>query len=163
MKITTVSNKLLAILEEFEHFSAKPYLCPSGVPTIGFGTTFYFDTKKFVTMEDKPILIKEARRLKLGHLNAVFCPLADRLCRDNLTQNEFDAIVSFLYNTGGMYTDLRGVRHYYDLFKHVNNLMNHKDLSLYWQKCAIRGNGKILNGLIRRRKREALIYTKNEY
>ena len=157
------SNKLLAFLEEFESFESKPYLCPAKVATIGYGTTFYFDTKKRVTMNDKPITIEEARRLKAGHLETVFCPLVDRLCRDNLTQNEFDAIVSFVYNAGATYRTKKGNINYYNLFKHVNNLMPHKELYDYWTTLAVTGGGKKLNGLVRRRKREALIYTKNQY
>ena len=163
MKITNVSNKLLTFLEEFESFESKPYLCPAKVATIGYGTTFYFDTKKRVTMNDKPITIQEARRLKKGHLDNIFCPLVDKLCRDNLTQNEFDAIVSFVYNAGATYRTKSGKIRYYNLFKNVNDLMAHKDLEIYWSGLAVTGGGKKLNGLIRRRKREALIYTQNKY
>lgn len=163
MKITKVSDKLLNFLEEFESFKSEPYLCPSGVPTIGFGTTFYFDTKKFVKLADKPISIEEARRLKKGHLDTVFCPLVDKLCRDNLTQNEFDAIVSFVYNAGATYRTSKGQIKYYNLFAHINDLMPHKDLYDYWCNLAVTGGGKKLRGLVRRRQREALIYTKNKY
>jgi len=91
--ITKVSKELLDFLKEFESFRSKPYLCPSKVPTIGYGTTYYFDTKKRVTMADKPINEDEALRLKLGHINEVFAPLVNKLCRDDLKQNEFNALV----------------------------------------------------------------------
>jgi Phage-related lysozyme (muraminidase) len=29
------------IIKEFEGYSSKPYLCPSGIPTIGYGNTMY--------------------------------------------------------------------------------------------------------------------------
>jgi lysozyme len=162
-KITKVSDKLLIFLEDFESFESKPYLCPGNVATIGFGTTFYFDTKRFVKLTDKPISIDEARRLKKGHLENIFCPLVDKLCRDTLTQNEFDAIVSFVYNAGATYKDSKGKIQYYNLFRNVNALMFHDQLYQYWIKLAVKGGGKKLNGLVRRRQREVLMYTKNQY
>lgn len=162
-KITTVSSKLLLFLEGFESFESRAYLCPAGVPTIGFGTTFYFDTKKFVTLDDKPISLDEARRLKLGHINAVFAPLADKLCRDDLKQNEFDGVVSFLYNAGATYKDKNGKIQYFNIFKHINDKMASPELRKYWETLAITGNGKKLPGLIRRRKRESEIFIDNTY
>ena len=163
-KITSVSDELLNFLEEFESFRSKPYLCPAGVPTIGFGTTFYFDTKRRVTMKDKSISIEEARRLKKGHLESVFCPLVDRLCRDDLKQNEFDALVSFVYNAGATYRSRKNGRvYYYNIFKHVNNRMNGQALYKYWTTLAVTGGGKRLNGLVRRRMREVRIYQTGNY
>lgn len=162
-KITTVSKSLLKFLEGFESFESKPYLCPAGVPTIGFGTTFYFDTKKFVTLKDKPISIEEARRLKLGHINSIFAPMADKLCRDDLNQNEFDAVVSFVYSAGATYKDKIGKIQYYNLFKHINYKMAIPELRKYWENLAITGNGKKLPGLIRRRKRESEMFIDNTY
>lgn len=162
-KITTVSEELLHFLEDFESFRSKPYLCPSKVPTIGFGTTFYFDTKKRVQLKDKPITIEEARRLKLGHINTVFAPLVDKLCRDDLSQNEFDAVVSFVYNAGATYRNSRGQLLYYNLFKNINNKMPVKQLRNYWENLAITGGGVRLNGLVRRRKREAKIFLDANY
>jgi len=159
-KITSVSNELLKFLEEFESFRSKPYLCPAKVPTIGYGTTFYFDTKKRVTMADKPITKEDALRLKQGHINEVFAPLVNKLCRDDLKQNEFDAIVSFVYNAGATYRSKIGSINYYNLFRNVNNYMSGQAMVNYWSSLAITGGGVRLNGLIRRRKREVEMYLK---
>ena len=35
----------LAIIKKFEGFRAKPYRCPAGVATIGYGSTYYADGK----------------------------------------------------------------------------------------------------------------------
>lgn len=160
MKTTTVSGDLLKFLAEFESFRSKPYLCPSKVPTIGYGSTFYFDTKKRVTMDDKPINKDEALRLKLGHINTIFAPLVDKLCRDDLKQNEFDALVSFVYNAGATYRNSKGKNMYYNLFRNVNNYMNGNELYNYWTSLAVTGGGVKLNGLIRRRKKEVEMYLK---
>lgn len=43
-----------ALCRRFEGFYAAPYLCPAGVPTIGFGATYYEDGRR-VTLRDPPI------------------------------------------------------------------------------------------------------------
>lgn len=158
MKITTIGNKGIEIIKQSEGFKSKPYLCPAGKWTIGYGTTFYFDTKKRVTANDKPITEAEGDRLLRGHVNTIFAPLTDRLCRDDLNQNQFDAVLDFVYNTGGGYVDKKGRFQYYDLFDHINNRMSQKELTAYWLKCAITANKKPLKGLIVRRDKEVKLF-----
>lgn len=155
-KITEVGQLGINLIKSFEGFQSKPYLCPSNIATIGFGTTFYFDTKKRVKLIDKPINIYEGERLLKGHVQTVFAPLVDKLCRDDLNQNQFDAVCSFVYNTGGGYTDKFGKFHYYNLFEKIN--VNAPDLKDYWENCAITGGGKVLEGLRRRRKAEVELF-----
>jgi lysozyme len=159
-KITSVSDNLIKLIERYEGFSAKPYKCPAGKWTIGLGSTFYFDTKKSVTQNDKPITHDEAVRLAKGHINSIFAPLCDKLCKDDLNQNQFDAVVDFLYNAGATYKDSNGKQQYYKLFKHINSNMSEKDLTIYWQKLCITGGGKPLNGLIKRRAEEVSLFFK---
>jgi len=160
-KITEIGSKGVELIASFESFESEPYVCPAGVITIGEGTTRYFDTKKRVTLKDSPINKTEARRLLRGDIESIFAPLADKLCRDDLNQNEFDAVCSFLYNAGATYRGKDGKNHYYNLFENINNKMVKEDLIKYWESCAITGGGKKLNGLIRRRKAEvALFFTK---
>ena len=159
-KITTVSDNLIKFIEKYEGFSAKPYLCPAKIWTIGLGSTFYFDTKKKVTEHDKPITHEEAVRLAKGHINSVFAPLCDKLCRDDLNQNQFDAVVDFLYNAGATYIDAHGKQQYFNLFHHINSNMPKQELTSYWQKLCITGGGKTLNGLIKRRAEEVSLFFK---
>jgi lysozyme len=49
-----VSEQGLKLIKKHEGYSAKPYLCPAKIPTIGYGNTFYPDGTK-VTMQDKPL------------------------------------------------------------------------------------------------------------
>ena len=35
-----------ALCREFEGFRAAPYLCPAGVPTVGYGATYYADGRR---------------------------------------------------------------------------------------------------------------------
>lgn len=159
-KITTIGESGLALIKQSEGFKSKPYKCPAGVWTIGYGTTFYFDTKKRVQPTDKPITEAEATRLLKGHVDTVFSPLVDKLCRDNLTQNEFDALVDFVYNTGGGYIDRKGKYQYYNLFDNVNNNMAKDELIEYWQNLAVTAKKTKLKGLIIRRQKEVELFFK---
>lgn len=162
-KITEIGKNGLNLIKEFESFKSHPYVDPgtNAEPiTIGYGTTRYFDTKKKVTLKDKPITIEEADRLIRGEIKSLFAPLVDKLCRDDLTQNEFDAVCSFVYNAGATYKDKNGKIQYFNLFEHVNNRMKKEDLVKYWESLAITAGGKKLNGLIRRRKKEVELYFK---
>ncbi len=163
MKIKDVSNAQIAKTKLDELFVSHPYPDPGtgkNPITIGYGTTFYFDTKKHVTMTDKPVDEVEGDRLLRGHYSTIVSPLVDKLCRDDLTQNEFDEVADFIYNAGATYIDKKGKVQYYNLFKNINAKMNQKDLTTYWESLAITGGGKKLNGLITRRKEEVEGYFK---
>lgn len=159
-KITSVSESLIAKSKLDEGFEPKPYKCPGGEWTIGYGTTRYFDTKKRVTQFAPAIDKIEADRLLRGHYNTVVHPVVDALCRDDLNQNEFDAVADFVYNAGATYLDKKGKVQYYNLFTHVNNKMALVPLTAYWQSLAITARGKRLSGLIKRRKFEVQLYFK---
>lgn len=58
-------NSCLPIIKRWEGFRAKPYLDIVGVPTIGYGSTFYLDGTK-VTMKDAPISEETASALTLS-------------------------------------------------------------------------------------------------
>ena len=150
----------MKLIKYFESFASKPYLCPSSIPTIGWGTTRYFDTKAKVTIKDKAITQAEADRLISGDINAIYAPLVDKLCRDDLTQNEFDAVCSFVYNAGATYRGKDGLNHYFKLFDLINRKVSQAELELYWKSCAITGGGKKLNGLINRRAKEVELFFK---
>lgn len=44
------SKKGLDIIKKYEGFRNAPYLCPANVPTIGFGSTFYEDGSRIMTV-----------------------------------------------------------------------------------------------------------------
>ena len=145
-----ISKKGIDLIAEFEGFSSKPYLDPIGIPTIGYGNTFYLNGKK-VTMFDPPINEIEARKL-LSIVANKFGQQVQEVTRE-LNQNQFDAVVSFVYNVGiGNYKKST-------LLKNIN--ANPCDASIAyefsrWNKAG----GKILAGLVKRRKKEAELYFK---
>lgn len=156
MKITKVSKSFIEKIKLDEGFESKPYKCPAGVWTIGYGTTRYPNGKK-VTENDIAITKDVAEVYLIEHLKKVET-IVDSLCRDDLNQNQFDAICDFVYNAGTSYIDKKGIKRLYNLFKHINNYMTKGELTKYWSNLAITGGGKKLNGLIKRRKFEVDLY-----
>jgi lysozyme len=148
-KITKTSEKGINLIKKYEGFSAKPYLCPAKIPTIGYGATFYPNGKK-VTMSDKQITEAEATEL-LKNMLTRFEQYVDSFCVDTLTQNQFDALVSFCYNVGP--TNLKNST----LLKKVNNNPNDETINDEFMKWT-RGGGKVLKGLVTRRKSESELY-----
>ena len=146
-----LGSKGLELIKSFEGFYSKPYLDPIGIPTIGYGATYYPNKKK-VTMKDKPLTEKEASDL-LKEMMTNYENDVKRLVKRELNQNQFDALVSFTYNLGS--TNLGKST----LLKKVNaNPCDKtiKDEFLKWNKAG----GKVLNGLTRRRNAEAELYFK---
>ena len=149
MKITKTGEKGITLIKQFEGFSAKPYLCPAGIPTIGYGATFYPNGKK-VTMSDPAVSEQQAVDL-LKNMLVSFEQYVDSFCRDDINQNQFDALVSFCYNLGP--NNLKTST----LIKKVNS--NPLDTTiraefLKWNKAG----GKVLAGLTKRRIAEADLY-----
>lgn len=95
-----LSQRAVELIKQFEGFRSKPYLCSAGVPTIGYGSTFYEDGRK-VTLQDAPITEQKAQELLELTLNKIFIPGVLRACPGLISYpNRFGAIVSFAYNLG---------------------------------------------------------------
>jgi lysozyme len=149
MRPTKVSQKGINLIKYFEEFRSAPYLCSAGVPTIGYGTTFYPNGQR-VTMSDPPINEEWAEQLLLKNL-VYFEASVDSYTRDDINQNQFDALVSFTYNVG-----VNNFR-YSTLLKRVNNNPNDPDITRQFSRW-IRAEGKVLKGLVKRRTMEAQLY-----
>lgn len=151
MKVTKISQEGIDLIKQFEGLKLKPYRCSANVPTIGYGNTFYEDGKK-VSMNDPSITESRAINL-LKNLLESFEKHVDSYCVDTITQNQFDALVSFCYNVGP--NNLKKST----LLKKVNANPNDESIReefLKWTKAG----GKTLKGLVRRRTAEADLYFK---
>lgn len=150
-KITKTGAAGIELIKKFEGFMSKPYKCPAGIPTIGYGATFYPDGKK-VTMTDKAITEAEGTAL-LASMLTKFEQYVDSYCIDTITQNQFDALVSFCYNLGP--NNLKSST----LLKKVNLNPNDESIRAEFMKWTKAG-GKTLKGLVTRRTAEADLYFK---
>lgn len=139
----TISDRGLDIIREFEGFSAEPYLCPGGYWTIGYGHT------RGVSADTEPVTKDEAMVL-LWEDAEVFENSVRSLVKVPLTQNQFDALVSFAYNVGA--NNLARST----LLKKVN-MSDYHGAALEFAKWRMAG-GKVLAGLKQRRKAEALLF-----
>lgn len=149
MKITKIGPKGIELIKSFEGFKAKPYLCPAGVPTIGYGSTRYADGRK-VALTDAPITEPQAEDLLMKTLHQ-FELSVDSLCTDLLNQNQFDALCSFCYNLGA--ANLKSS----NLLKKVNQNPSDIKIANEFMKW-VYANGQIQAGLKRRRNAESNLY-----
>lgn len=144
-----ISENGILLIKRWEGFSADPYICPAGVVTIGYGSTYYENGVK-IRMSDPPLSEKRADAM-LRNILRHYELGVDSMTGDDITQNQFDALVSFAYNVG-----LEAMRKS-TLLKKVNANPNDRLISnqfLRWN----RSRGRVLQGLTNRRIEEARIY-----
>ena len=141
------SQKGIELIKAFEGCKLKSYKCPAGVWTIGFGNTFYLDGSK-VLMGQKISQI-EADMLMLKLLPKYEATVIKNI-KVVLNQNQFDSLVSFCWNCGSSET----------LFRLVNQKAADEVIYKWWCTHYTKGGGKVLSGLVRRRKTEADLFIK---
>jgi len=135
-----------ALCKQFEGFRGKPYLCPAGVPTIGYGSTYYADGRK-VSLTDSPISEPNAAELLLHELHHTFLPGVLRNCPILLTdERKCNAIVDFAYNLGVGRLQTSTLRRKIN----AQDWDGAKEQLMLWTK----GNGRVLPGLLKRRTAE---------
>ena len=143
-----ISARGLELIKDFEGFSSTAYLCPAKIPTIGWGNTFYEDGTK-VKLGDQ---ISKTDALKLLEViaNRDFADKIYPKIKVEVSQSQFDAMVSLAYNIGvGAF--LKST-----LLKKVNagDFAGAGEEFLRWNKA----NGKELMGLTKRREREKHLF-----
>jgi lysozyme len=130
----------------FEGFSSKPYICPAGYPTIGYGTVYKPDGTK-VTMQDAPISRELAndwlmRELQHNYMAGVLKASPTLITNERLLA----AITDFAYNLGVGRYRASTLKRRVD----ANDLLGVETELSKW----IRGGGKVLPGLVKRRQAE---------
>lgn len=137
-----------ALCRRFEGFYAAPYLCPAGVPTIGYGATYYEDGRP-VRMTDPAITRERAEQLLLWHVRNVYLPAVVRLCPGANTPERLAALIDFAFNLGT--GNLRA-----STLRRRVNAQEWEDVPaqlLRWNKAG----GRVLRGLTLRRQAEAAL------
>ena len=82
------SDNLIQLIKQFEGFKAKPYLCPAGVPTIGYGSTVYPGGRS-VSLKD-PMISEAQAAIILKATLANYVTTVNRYVLVPLNQNQFD-------------------------------------------------------------------------
>lgn len=90
-----------ALARRFEGLYLTPYLCPAGVPTIGYGATYYEDGTP-VTLRDAPITRQRAEALLVWMIRRVYLPAVLKWCpRLHLeTPGRVAALIDWTFNLG---------------------------------------------------------------
>jgi lysozyme len=139
---------LLALIERFEGLRLRPYICPAGVPTIGLGSTRYEDGTP-VKLTDPAITRERAYAIARHQIAREYLPQTLALCQGIDTPGRLAAIVDFSYNLG------TGALRSSTLRKRIN-AGRWDDVPGELMKW-VRGGGRVLPGLVARRKAESAL------
>lgn len=137
----------IKLIKQFEGCKLKAYKCPAGIWTIGFGNTYYENGTK---VKEGDVITQARAETLLSNLLPKYEDIVDTKIKIDLTQNQFDALVSHTWNTGGSDT----------LFKLVNSKASPDAIKTWFTTKYTTGDGKVLPGLVRRRKTECDLYFK---
>ena len=96
-----VPSQCLDIIASFEGFRPTPYLCPAGVPTIGYGATYYEDGRS-VQLSDGAITEPQGRRMLENIVKEDFWDVLKITIPfwEQMNDNQRSALTSFGYNLG---------------------------------------------------------------
>lgn len=134
----------------FEGFRSRPYLCPAGVATLGYGSTRDAQGNP-VTLSHPPVSEEEAEALLHRDFTAAVIS-SRRLVGKPLRRDQIDALADFVYNLGT--AALAGSTL-------LRKLKRGDDFSGEWGRW-VRGGGKVLPGLVARRRAEKNLYERAE-
>jgi len=144
-------NKIaLALIKRFEGCRLKPYLCPAGIATIGYGSTRYPNGRR-VTMQDEPISEEKAEVFlyyivtRITYSIFKLCPIL--IIEDRGKQA---SIIDFVYNLGTGNLKASTLR------RRINE--GNWDEAAHELRKWIYGGGRRLRGLIIRRNVEARFF-----
>jgi len=153
MKTSQIGIDLIKFFEglhdgNLKEIGLQPKKCPAGIWTEGYGHAMRDANGNFLKGATAPkhTITEEYAEVLLKRDLSVFESIVARKITQPLKQNEFDAVVSFTYNTGGSKT----------LFEMVNS--QNPLLKAWWISHYITGGGKVLKGLQERRKSEVKLF-----
>ena len=138
------NNMNFWLIKKYESCKLSAYKCPAGISTIGWGTTVYPDGTP-VKMGDK-ITQEQADGYLLSYVSKNITPYIKDL---KLTDNQRIALESLIYNIGwGAFSKSK-------CYKAIKD----KDWGTGYKNWDwITANGKVLNGLIKRREEERYLF-----
>ncbi len=146
-----ISDEGIRLIKSFEGYhtrlkdgSCAAYLCPAHVPTIGYGCTE--GVRLGMVWTEAEAVAGLAREI------AKFEAVVSRLVTVTINQNEYDAMVSLAYNIGA------GAFGRSTVLKRLNNGDRVGAAKAF--EMWTRGGGRVLPGLVSRRKREAALFLK---
>lgn len=141
-----INKEGLSIIKQCEGCRLKAYLCPSLIPTIGYGHTTGVKIGDIITQADADrYLLQDLKRFEQAVSALVKVPI---------NENQFSALVSFAFNVG--VGNLKSST----LLKKLN-LRDYKGCSNEFDRWVYGSNKKPLEGLKKRRKLERELFNKS--
>ena len=143
-----ISEKGLSMIERFEGCLLKASNKLDGVWTIGYGQTGSYYGKR--VRRGMTTTKAEAHAWLRDHSIKTYEDAVTQAVKVPLNQHQFDALVSFAYNVGvGALKQSTALRKL-----NAGDYAGAADALTMWTKC----NGKVLAGLVRRRKEERALF-----
>ena len=137
-----VDEKGYNLIKQFEGLRLNAYRCPAGKWTIGYGHTRKVKKGMYISEAVAThFLIEDVQRVEpvINSYDGIY----------HWTQNEFDALASFAFNCG--------IGNLKKLLKYRQRTKSQiADAILLYNKA----NGRVLRGLVRRRKAERELFVK---
>lgn len=140
-----ISDRGLDIIKEFEGFRARAYMCPAGVWTIGYGHTRGVKAGDVVNEQQATELLRNDVKEAEEAING--------LVKVELSQWQFDALVSLVYNIGS------GNFYNSTIRRLLNEGCDDEDRLRHAWCMWKRAGSRTLSGLIRRREKEFKLFT----
>lgn len=143
-----LSESGIKLLKQFEGCKLRAYKCSASRWTIGFGNTYYEDGTQ---VKEGDIITQERSEELLMFILESFVLSINQLVKSPINQNQFDSLVSFIYNVGP------GNFQKSTLLKKVNLNPNDHTIAqefLKWNKVKT----KVIKGLTTRRQLENTLY-----
>jgi len=141
-----ISKEGITLIKKFEGCELTAYKCAAGVWTIGYGHTKDVKENDVITKEEADALLEKELEEYTSYVNnAVTQPL---------NQNQIDSMVSWTYNLGP--SNLKS-----STALKLLNLAEYEGVPAQlkrWNKATVNGERKVLDGLVRRREAEALMF-----
>lgn len=138
----------IELIKHYESFQAKPYTCPAGKATIGYGSTEYPDGTP-VRLSDPAITEADACQFLADTLGQYEDAVSESV-KVEITQSMFDACVSLTYNIGS------GAFRLSTLVKKLN--AGDVEGAGFEFKKWVHGGGRVLPGLVARREAEFQLF-----
>ena len=143
-----ITENLKKIIKEFEGCKLTAYQCPAKIWTIGYGNTKYENGQ---SVKKGDTITQDRAEQLLSEILKGFIKDVENMVKSKINQNQKDALTDFAYNcgVGNLKTST--------LLKKVNENPNDQTIRQEFEKWT-RANGKVLNGLVKRRNAEANLY-----
>lgn len=132
----------IKLIKDFEGFSAEAYKCPAGVWTIGYGWTHGVKEGDVITKDEASKLVEQevmkiAKQVENALGNEIF---------SQLNEKQISALIDFVYNLG------IGTFKQSSLYRLI--MQGKFDEAGQIFDLYVKGGGKVLPGLVRRREAE---------